>query len=120
MTYPNNDLTVRNTGLGRSYFLRRLAADMRQLIDREHNAREEPQEEMMLRVDVEESINQLKNCPICGAELERSGMGMRCECGDFVITAVWADGAVEFTFTAHPMVSQEQPPEEIQPPEQMP
>jgi hypothetical protein len=56
---------------------------------------------MVMKVNVQDALNRLTVCPVCGAGLtvypdyptERS-----CHCGDFTITEVWTNGDVTFEF----------------------
>jgi hypothetical protein len=117
-------------GLPRSYFYRRLAGDMRQVLQKSDSVfpsflsvvtldelsdifepdqdvetlEQEHQQEMVMKVNVQESLNRLSRCPVCSAELvtypnypqERSCGDAGC--GEFTITDVWLDGDVSFQF----------------------
>lgn len=56
-----------------------------------------------MKINIQEMLSKLKNCPVCGEELvtpldypqERC---CRAGCGDFTMTAVHWDGDVDFSF----------------------
>lgn len=56
---------------------------------------------MVAKVNVLEAVNRLTICPVCGAQLGWSPdypLEKSCDCGDFTIVDVWADGDVSFEF----------------------
>lgn len=76
---------------------------MRELIERER-IQEDDRSEMVMRVDIQETLNRLEVCPACGRELYQyptNDLARSCEvqCGEFVITGVYTNGDVEFKFT---------------------
>lgn len=109
-------------GLPRSYFYRRIAADMRAVLER-HRSQGDREPEMVMKVNVQDALNRLVKCPVCGGDLHIYPDYMlerACSngCGDFVITEVWSDGDVTFSFkmtAEEKMALVESSPEEVQP-----
>lgn len=103
-----NDMTF---GLPRSYFNRRLSVAIREVIAR-GPVQEERREEMVFKVNIEENVQRLKVCPVCGCDLfVENTTTLTCDCGVFVMTDMWTDGAIVFSFTLHPADESEQPVE---------
>jgi hypothetical protein len=86
-------------GYPRSYFYRRIAAAMHEIVNRADEEGDQP--EMVTKVNLQEAIERLTTCPVCGASLiayDNYPLERSCACGDFTITEVWSDGDVTFAF----------------------
>lgn len=107
-------------GIPRSEFYARLARDIHCIIDREWTTnlaspiplqREEeieytPEPQPVIRVNIQDALNRLTVCPVCGDELEFPidyPMERTCHCGDFTIVEVAGDGEVVFQFRMIPL-----------------
>jgi hypothetical protein len=87
-------------GLPRSYFYRRIADALHEVIQR-NTSGEDQQPAMVAKVNLQEAMSRLVSCPVCGAPLgwmPDFPLEKSCDCGDFTITEVWANGDVTFTF----------------------
>lgn len=108
------------SGLVRRDFYRRIAHDLHELQAKKKDERfevllkaveavdttstdlwrEEPTERMMY-VDIQETLDRLTVCPVCGNGLQVSDgypLERSCDCGEFVITKVGSDGDVILEF----------------------
>jgi hypothetical protein len=101
------------TGLSRSYFYRRLADAMREVVDRDYTVYEEQEYDVAtdrrLRVNIQDSLNRLKFCPACGQQLETyedCPQNRNCEHGEFSVTDIWDDGELAFQFILFPVDSE--------------
>jgi hypothetical protein len=59
------------------------------------------QEEPMRVINVQESLNRLQHCPVCGGELffyPDDNQTRNCTCGSFKMTEVHSDGDIIFEF----------------------
>jgi hypothetical protein len=55
----------------------------------------------VMKVNLQEAMEKLHNCPVCGAELRTYDdypLERSCSCGDFTVTEVWSTGDVVFQF----------------------
>jgi hypothetical protein len=61
-----------------------------------------PRKEMAMKVNLEEALDRLRVCPICGRELESNpdhpSIRYCDEDGEFTVRDVWLDGDVTFEF----------------------
>jgi hypothetical protein len=109
---------VTEPGLPRSYFYNRIATGLRELqlnleagvattqlfawgspapIAQHITETRRP----AMKVTLQDALNRLKVCPVCGGELETLAeypQERSCDCGDFTITEVYSDGDVVFEF----------------------
>lgn len=91
---------VETLGLPRSYFYQRFVHAAREVLARGH-IQEDREPEMATKVNLQEALNRLVTCPVCGDELvtyPEYPMERSCECGDFTPTEVYSDGDVVFEF----------------------
>ncbi len=97
-------------GLGRSYFNRRLASGLRELmekrLDEVEYAQSDEVAEALIKVDIAAALQQLYACPVCQKELvthDTEPFFRSCKtCGEFTITSVLSNGEVIFTFQMFP------------------
>lgn len=108
----NNDFPVQ----AREHFYGRIAAGSRAILSRgyvnyfplEAQVKELYSQEQeirpmsaAIRVDIQEALDRLRVCPVCGAGLNTyvgAELERECDCGVFTVTAVFTDGDIEFRF----------------------
>lgn len=105
-------------GFTRKDMYRRFLRAAHEVLEREviTEEYEPPMAEKVTKVSVQESLNRLTLCPICGAGLQMYvdiPMTRFCTCGEFVIVDIYSDGDVMFSFK---MASQEKADNAPEPP----
>jgi hypothetical protein len=94
-------MTNVTVGLPRSYFYQRLANDLMCELVMNKPPLTTPRKELVMKVNIQDALDRLRVCPVCGHELESNPdhPAIRyCECGEFTVTEVWLDGDVTFEF----------------------
>lgn len=87
-------------GVTRTDLYRRFVRAAHEVLERDIVQEERPAE-MAMKVDIQEALNRLVSCPVCGGGLkmyEEYPQERSCDCGDFSVSAVWTNGDVEYTF----------------------
>lgn len=89
-------------GLPRSYFYKRIADALHEVIQR-NTYGEDRQPEMVAKVNIQEALDRIQVCPVCGHAIqiyEAYPLERSCgnDCGEFTITEVWGTGDVTFEF----------------------
>lgn len=88
-------------GLPRAYFYARFVSAAREVLARD--PLQETPTTMVDKVNIQEALDRLLKCPVCGGPLETNPSHPQfrmcsAECGDFSVTDVWMDGDVTFEF----------------------
>lgn len=89
-------------GRPRTYFNRRFVDALNEVIRRKALQEAEPKK-MVNKVNLQDALNCLQNCPVCATEIIQPQPGedmmvRSCTCGDFTITEVYANGDITFEF----------------------
>lgn len=90
-------------GHNRAYFHRRFVIAARTIIERYPGMIQKGQRPpMAVRMSIQDAVSRLGYCPVCGEHLrwnEDYPHERFCDCGEFVITAMWTSGDAVFEFT---------------------
>lgn len=87
-------------GITRTDLYRRFVLAAHEVLERDIIQEEQPAE-MATKVDIQEALNRLVSCPVCGDALmfyDEYPQERSCNCGDFTVSGVWTNGDVEYTF----------------------
>lgn len=97
----------------KAFYHRRFASALHEIISRD-SITEDREVEMVYKVNLEESLNRLRICPVCTSQialypdypLERVCTN---GCGTFTISDVWTNGDVQITFTMAALAQEQDP-----------